>query len=129
MATVKELEEKLEALQEEKEALEAENQQLKEQGEKEPEALVLPDAKFTPTRPYVPKKKVMIELFKDDQRYREPLFVGINGRFMLIQRGVPVEVDDYVADFIEQQKAEEARIMRKVELEEQEYLKNTAALG
>lgn len=42
---------------------------------------------------------------------------------------MPVEVDDYVADFIEQQKAEEARIMRKVELEEQEYLQNTAALG
>jgi hypothetical protein len=122
MATVKELETKLEEL-------EAENKQLKEQSEKQPEALVLPDAKFTPTIPYIAKKKVMIELFKDDQRYREPLFVGINGRFMLIQRGVPVEVDDYVADFIEQQKAEEARIMRKVELEEQEYLQNTAALG
>jgi hypothetical protein len=121
MATVKDMEKRLEEL-------EAENRQLKEQNEKQPEALVLPDAKFTPTIPYVPKRKVLIELFKDDQRYKEPLFVGINGRFMLIQRGVQVEVDDYVADFIEQQKAEEARIMRRVELEEQEYLKNTAAL-
>lgn len=120
MATVKELEAKVQEL-------EAENKQLK--GSKKPDAVVLPDAKFTPTIPYTPKKKVVIELFKDDQRYREPLFVGINGRFLLIQRGVPVEVDDYVADFIEQQKAEEARIMRKVELEEQEYLQNTAALG
>ena len=122
MATVKDMEKRLEEL-------EAENRQLKEQNEKQPEALVLPDAKFTPTIPYVPKRKVLIELFKDDQRYKEPLFVGINGRFMLIQRGVQVEVDDYVADFIEQQKAEEARIMRRVELEEQEYLKNTAALS
>ena len=122
MATVKELEAKVKALEEK-------NEQLKGDKENGPVALVLPDAKFTPTIPYTPKKKVVIELFKDDQRYREPLFVGINGRFMLIQRGVPVEVDDYVADFIEQQKAEEARIMRKVELEEQEYLQNTAALG
>ena len=94
-----------------------------------PEALNLPDHKFTPTIPYEPKKKVNIELFKDDYRYKEPLFVGINGRTWLIQRGVPVEVDDYVADFIEQMKAEEARIMRRVESEEKEYQQNTAALG
>lgn len=97
--------------------------------EQAPAALVLPDAKFTPTIHYVPKKKVTIELFKDDYRYKEPLFVGINGRFMWIPRGVPVEVDDYIADFIEQQKAEEARIMRRVEDEEREYQDTTNKLG
>jgi len=96
---------------------------------KQPEALELPDAKYTPTIPYQPKKKVTIELFKDDYRYREPLYVGINGRNWLIQRGVPVEVDDYVADFIEEMRAEEARIMRRVEAEEKEYQQNTAQLG
>ena len=96
---------------------------------KQPEAIELPDAKYTPTIPYEPQKKVTIELFKDDYRYKEPLFVGINGRTWLIQRGVPVEVDDYVADFIEQMKAEEARIMRRVEAEEKEYQQNTAQLG
>ena len=96
---------------------------------KEPEKLELPDAKFTPTNHYVPAKKVTIELFKDDYRYKEPLFVGINGRFLSIPRGVPVEVDDYVADFIEQQKAEEAQITRRVEEEEREYKDTTANLG
>lgn len=97
--------------------------------ELQPIKLVLPDAKYTPTVPYVSQKKVVIELFKDDYRYKEPLFVGINGRFMLIQRGVPVEVDEYIADFIEQMKKEEARIMRRVEAEEKEYLEKTASLG
>lgn len=96
---------------------------------KQPDVLELPDAKYTPTIPYEPQRKVTIELFKDDYRYKEPLFVGINGRTWLIQRGVPVEVDDYVADFIEQMKSEEARIMRRVEAEEREYNQDTAALG
>jgi hypothetical protein len=120
MATVKDLEEKLNQLEE----------QLKNKpAAKEPETIDLPDAKFTPTIPYVPKKKVTIELFKDDYRYKEPLFVGINGQTWLIKRGVQVEVDDYVADFIEQQKAEEARIMRRVDQEEREYQEKTAQLG
>lgn len=89
----------------------------------------LPDAHFTPTSMYRPSKKVQIELFKDDYRYKEPLFVGINGRTWLIPRGKPVEVDDYVADFIEAQKSEEARIMRRVEAEEAEYNKTTAEMG
>lgn len=121
MATVKDLEEKLNQLEE----------QLKNKpaAAKEQDIIELPDAKFTPTIPYVPKKKVTIELFKDDYRYKEPLFVGINGQTWLIKRGVPVEVDDYVADFIEQQKAEEARIMRRVDQEEREYQEKTAQLG
>ena len=97
--------------------------------QQKPIELVLPDSKYTPTIPYTAAKKVTIELFKDDYRYKEPLFVGINGRFMLIKRGVPVEVDDYVADFIEQQKKEEARIMRRVEAEEREYIEKSASLG
>lgn len=119
MATIKELEAKVKTLEEE-------NTQLKKD---KPEAIELPDAKFTPTIDYKPQRKVTIELFKDDYRYKEPLFVGINGRTFLIQRGVPVEVDDYVAEFIEGMKAEEARIMRKVEAEEREYQQATTALA
>jgi hypothetical protein len=120
MATVKDLEEKLNQLEE----------QLKNNKPAARDDIIdLPDAKYTPTIPYVPKKKVTIELFRDDYRYKEPLFVGINGQTWLIKRGVPVEVDDYVADFIEQQKAEEARIMRRVDQEEKEYQENIAKLG
>ena len=128
MATNKELESTLKQLEEQLKAKDQELEALKKQGEK-PEELKLPNAKYTPTIPYTPQRKVTIELFKDDYRYKEPLFVGINGRTFLIQRGVPVEVDDYVADFIEQQKSEEARIMRRVEQEEREYQQKTAELG
>ena len=122
MATIKELEAKIKELEEV-------NAQLKERAETTQIVQILPDAKSTPNIQYVPKKKVTIELFKDDYRYKEPLFVGINRRFLSIPRGKPVEVDDYVADFIEQQKAEEARIMRRVEAEEDEYKQKTAALN
>ena len=125
MATIKELEAKVKELQEL-------NAQLAEKADKPDMTQIvqlLPDAKSTPTVPYVPTKKVTIELFKDDYRYKEPLFVGVNGRFLMIPRGKPVEVDDYIADFIEQQKAEEARIMRRVEAEEDEYKQKTAALN
>ena len=126
MATNKELEASLKALEEQLKQKDAELEAMKAKNNDEEQ---LPDAKYTPTRHYVPRKKVTIELFKDDYRYKEPLFVGINGRFMWIKRGVPVEVDDYIADFIEQQKAEEARIMRRVEAEEKEFQDKTAALG
>jgi len=122
MATIKELEAKIKELQEQ-------NAQLTQKAETTQIFQLLPDAKSTPYIQYEPKKKVVIELFKDDYRYKEPLFVGINRRFLWIPRGKPVEVDDYVANYIEEQKAEEARIMRRVEAEEDEYKQKTAALN
>ena len=108
--------------------LEAENAELRSKPEVT-SAVTLPDPKFTPTIPYQPKKKVTIRLFKDDYRYKEPLFVGINGRTFMIPRGRDVEVDDYVAAFIAQQKAEEEQISRRVEQDDDEYNKATAQLG
>ena len=35
-------------------------------------------------------KRVTIKLFKDNGRYSQPLFVGLNDYTALIQRGVPV---------------------------------------
>ena len=38
------------------------------------------------------KDTEVIRLFKDNQRYKTPVFVGVNGETYLIQRGVDVEV-------------------------------------
>jgi len=44
---------------------------------------------------------VEIQLFKDNERYKEPLYVAVNGKAWLIQRGVPVKVPRYVAEVID----------------------------
>ena len=53
-----------------------------------------------------------IHLFKDDDRYSAPVFVGVNGDSYLIQRGIDVKVPKAVAEVLEhsiQQDAETAR--------------------
>lgn len=46
------------------------------------------------------KEKVVIQLFKDAERYKDDVAVFVNGESFLIQRGVPVEVPRYVAEVI-----------------------------
>lgn len=42
-----------------------------------------------------------VYLFEDDDKYSAPLFVGVNGRFYMVQRGVDVEVPKSVSEIIE----------------------------
>lgn len=49
------------------------------------------------------KKKeetVKFALFRDDDRYKAPLFVGVNGRSYLIERGKEVELPKSVYEVI-----------------------------
>lgn len=46
------------------------------------------------------KDTEVIHLFKDSQRYKAPVFVGVNGETYLIQRGVDVEVPKAVAEVL-----------------------------
>ena len=114
--TNKELEAKVKELEEE-------NQKLKADQGKDglSQPLVLPDPATTPLKRYEEKEFVKVRLFKDDYRYKEPLFVGINGRTWMIPRGKEVELPKYVADFVEQQMKDEARIWERVAQEEKEY--------
>ena len=66
----------------------------------------------------VGEKMVKIHLFKDNGRYKDPVFVGINGKSWLIQRGVDVEVPESVAEVLEhsmQQDGVAAENMMKME--------------
>ena len=123
MATIKELEEKNRQLQAELDRMKT----AKAAGVNTP--MILPDPSITPTIPYQETETKKIRLFRDEYRYKAPLFVSINGRNWLINRGVEVEVPKYVADFIEQQMTEEAAIWKRVAEEEEEYRKQTAKLG
>lgn len=44
---------------------------------------------------------VTIRLFKDNERYRDDVFVSVNGRTLQIKRGVEVQVPRYVQEVLD----------------------------
>ena len=56
---------------------------------------------------------VTIHLFKDDDRYSAPVFVGVNGDSYLIQRGMGVKVPKAVAEVLEHSIKQDAEAARK----------------
>lgn len=46
------------------------------------------------------EETVKFVLFRDDDRYKEPLFVGVNGKSYLIERGKEVEIPKSVHEVI-----------------------------
>ena len=56
------------------------------------------------TKKSAPKgpKKVKIKLFKDNGKYKDDVFVAVNGERYQIQRGVPVTVPRYIAAVLEE---------------------------
>ena len=57
------------------------------------------------------ENKVRIRLFRDNNEYKEDLFVAVNGHSFLIKRGVEVEVPDYIADVIKNAEAQQNRAL------------------
>ena len=61
---------------------------------------------------------VDIELFYDGERYKDDVFVQVNGKSVLIKRGEKVKVSKAVAEVIQnslQQKAQAAELMSKLQ--------------
>ena len=56
---------------------------------------------------------VTIHLFKDDDRYAAPVFVGVTGDSYLIQRGIDVKVPKAVAEVLEHRIKQDAEAARK----------------
>lgn len=68
------------------------------------------------------EKKIKIRLFKDSGKYKAPVFVAVNGKTYMIERGVEVEVPAYVAEVLsnsEAQLAEADRVMLASAFEEE----------
>lgn len=66
------------------------------------------------------QRMVKLRLFKDGGKYKEPVFVAVNGKTYMIERGVEVEVPDYVAEVLansEAQLAEADRVMLEAAFE------------
>ncbi len=58
---------------------------------------------------------VKIKLFKDNDKYKSDMFVCVNGERYLIQRGVEVEVPEYIAEVIEHSETEDRKSIEKRE--------------
>ena len=55
-----------------------------------------------------------IKLFKDNSRYREDLFVSVNGMNYKIRRGVEVEVPPEVAEVLEHSQMQDERTAARI---------------
>lgn len=62
-----------------------------------------------------PEKMVKIKLFKDNGKYKDDVFVGLNGRNYQIQRGVEVEVPEGVAEILELSEKMDNETAEKIE--------------
>ena len=60
------------------------------------------------------KDTVVIHLFKDNARYKEPVFVAVNGEAYLVQRGVDVEVPKAIAEVLQHSEEMDNAAMAKI---------------
>lgn len=58
------------------------------------------EAKMTPTVANDPNELVEFEAFYDDDRYKDDIFVAVNGRRYQIKRGVKVKIPRFVYEVI-----------------------------
>ena len=57
---------------------------------------------------------VKIKLFKDNDKYKEDVFVAVNGRSFQIQRGVEVEVPRCIKEVLDHQMTQEQTVSESV---------------
>lgn len=75
----------------------------------------------TANKPETGKNLVKIRLFKDNHDYKDDVFVGVNGEHFLIQRGVEVEVPDYVAEVLHNSELQDIEAAAKSEAAQRNY--------
>lgn len=64
---------------------------------------------------------VPIRLFKDNDKYKDDVFVAVNGRSFQIKRGETVQVPAYVAEVLEQSMAQDNATANLIERETSAY--------
>ena len=68
----------------------------------------------------------VVNLFYDGEKYKEPVFVGINGMTFLVKRGEPVEVPVEVAEVLQhsmEQDKKTAQMIRELSGKAEQELK------
>ncbi len=66
-------------------------------------------------------KMVKVRLFKDNDKYKDDVFVAVNGKSFQIKRGLEVEVPDYVAEVLERSMKQDQATANMIERESGAY--------
>lgn len=72
---------------------------------------------------------VTIQIFKDGNKYKDDVFVGVNGKTFLIQRGVPVTVPRYVANVLQESQAQDLEAAAYAEAQQREFKEASVRLN
>lgn len=75
------------------------------------------------------EKTVKIKLFKDNERYKDDVFVAVNGRGFQIKRGEEVEVPEYVAEVLEQSARQDENTARLMDRESSSFRVQAEKMG
>lgn len=67
------------------------------------------------------EKLVPVQLFKDGGKYKDDVFVAVNGRSYQIQRGEVVNVPECVAEVLSQSMAQDTSTARMIERRSGEF--------
>lgn len=76
-----------------------------------------------------PEEKVPVHLFKDNGKYKDDVFVAVNGRSFQIKRGETVMVPRFVAEILDQSMAQDQATANLIERQSDEYAAEAARLG
>ena len=68
-----------------------------------------------------PNRKVKIKLFRDNNLYKDAVFVAVNGENYMVPRGVEVEVPWYIAEVLENSMAQDQKTADQLHYLETDY--------
>ena len=68
---------------------------------------------------------VTVQLFKDNGKYKDDLYVAVNGERILIQRGVPVQIKRKFAEVIEHSQMQDQLTDALMQRMADDYVRNT----
>ncbi len=68
---------------------------------------------------------VTVQLFKDNGKYKEDLYVAVNGERILIQRGVPVQIKRKFAEVIEHSQMQDQQTDALMQRMADDYVRRT----
>lgn len=107
------------------EAMEAEINSLKKENDS-----LRPDAP-NPIKPPNPamEELVTIQLFKDKNKYKDDVFIAINGERIQVQRGVPVQIKAKYAKVLERSVRQDAATADLIAEETERYERASKLLG
>lgn len=72
---------------------------------------------------------VSVKLFKDNGKYKEPVYVAVNGQNCVIKRGEWVKIKRKFALVLDQSEVQDLRTAEMMEAESSKYAAESRALG